>query len=339
MRILLWHVHGAWTTAFVHGGHTYLVPATAGRDPYGLGRAATYRWPSSAVEVTPDGLVDTDVDVVVLQRPQEWKLAQRWLDGGRLGGRRLGRDVPVVYVEHNTPKGDVPATRHPMADRDDLTLVHVTHFNELFWDSGGTRTVVIEHGIPDPGVRYTGELPRLATAINEPIRRWRVTGTDLLPRFAAVAPVDVFGMGVAGLPRHLGLGDGDGLGGVDGRGGPALTVFDDLPQARMHAELVRRRVYLHPVRWTSLGLSLLEAMTCGMPVVALATTEAVAAVPRGAGVLSTNVADLVEGVRWLISEDATARRCGAVARAAALARYNLARFLADWDVLLKEVAS
>ena len=40
--------------------------------------------------------------------------------------------------------------------------------------------------------------------INEPVRRWRVTGTDLLPRFAEIAPLDVFGMEVAGLADHLG---------------------------------------------------------------------------------------------------------------------------------------
>jgi hypothetical protein len=320
MRILLWHVHGSWTTAFVHGGHTYLVPATAERGPYGLGRAATYPWPDSAVEVSPEELAGTDVDVVVLQRPEEWPLAERWL------GRRLGTDVPVVYLEHNTPKGEVPNTRHPMADRDDLTLVHVTHFNELFWDNGSTRTVVIEHGIADPGVRYSGELPRLATAINEPIRRWRVTGTDLLPRFAAVAPVDVFGMRVTELPERLNLSP------------ETLAVYDDPSQALMHREIVRRRVYLHPIRWTSLGLSLLEAMTAGMPVVVLATTEATVAVPNGAGVVSTDVGELVDGVRWLLSDEPAAHRCGAVARSAALARYGLARFLADWDALLKEVA-
>jgi Glycosyl transferases group 1 len=322
MRILLWHVHGSWTTAFVQGGHEYLVPVTADRGPYGLGRARTYPWPDNVVEVTPAELASTDVDVVLLQRPEEWDLAERWL------GRRLGGRVPVVYVEHNTPKlGDVPNSRHPMADRDDLTLVHVTNFNELIWDNGSTRTAVIEHGIPDPGAAYTGELPRIATAINEPIRRWRVTGTDLLPRFAAVAPVDVYGMKVAGLAEHLGL--------------PAdrMAGFDDPPQALMHAEIARRRVYLHPHRWTSLGLSLLEAMSCGMPVVVLATTESVQAVPRGAGVLSTDVGELLEAARWLISDDAAARRCGAIARGAARKRYGLSRFLSDWDSMLKEVAS
>ena len=61
--------------------------------------------------------------------------------------------------------------RHPLADRDDILLVHVTHFNALFWDTGGDRDRVIEHGIVDPGPRYTGELPRAAVVINEAERR------------------------------------------------------------------------------------------------------------------------------------------------------------------------
>jgi hypothetical protein len=323
VRILLWHVHGSWTTAFVQGGHEYLVPVTPDRGPYGLGRARTYPWPESVREVTPDELARTDVDVVLLQRPEEWDLAERWL------GRRLGpTGVPAVFLEHNTPKqGDVPMTRHPMADRDDLTLVHVTHFNQLIWDNGSTPTAVIEHGIPDPGPVYTGELPRVATAVNEPVRRGRVTGTDLLPRFTAVAPVDVYGMKVAGLPEHLGI------------GADRMAVLDDPPQARMHAEIARRRVYLHVHRWTSLGLSLLEAMSCAMPVVVLATTETVLAVPPGAGALSTDVDELVAATRWLVSDAEAARRCGAVAREAAQTRYGLARFLSDWDAMLKEVAS
>ncbi|SCF05578.1 Glycosyl transferases group 1 [Micromonospora coriariae] len=321
MNVLLWHVHGSWTTSFVHGRHRYLVPVTADRGPYGLGRARTYDWPAHAVEVAPEELRGTEVDLVVLQRPEELELAERWL------GRRPGRDLPAVYVEHNTPRGDVPNTRHPMADRDDLLLTHVTHFNELFWDSGGTRTAVVEHGIVPPRVEWTGDLDRLAVVTNEPVRRWRVTGTDLMPRFAAVAPLDVYGMGVAGLPEALAIA-GD-------PGGP-VTGHEDLPQDRMHAEVARRRAYLHLCRWTSLGLSLIEAMAIGMPVIALATTEAVDAVPPDAGVLSTRVDTLVEAARWLAGDREAALRLGARAREVTKQRFGLDRFLADWDRLLEE---
>ena len=319
MKVLLWHVHGSWATAFVSGRHEYLVPVVPDRGPDGGGLATTWDWTATAREVTPEQLRDEQVDVVVLQRPHEVELAARWL------GRVPGVDVPAVFVEHNTPKGDVPSTRHPLADQDRIPIVHVTAFNRLFWDNGRAPTLVVDHGIPDPGYRYTGELARAAVVVNEPVRRGRVTGTDLLPGFAAVAPLDVFGMKVAALPAHLGLGP------------DRLAVHDDLPQHAMHAEVPRRRVYVHPLRWTSLGLSLLEAMLLGMPVVALATTEAVEAVPAEAGVLSTDPARLHHAVRRFLHDPAWATATGKEARAAALSRYSLERFLDDWDRLLMEV--
>ncbi|MGW5617588.1 glycosyltransferase [Streptomyces sp. NPDC003877] len=321
MNILLWHVHGSWTTAFVQGPHTYLVPVTPGRDPDGLGRARTFSWPASVREVTPEELRDTPVDLVLLQRPHEAELAERWL-----GGRRPGRDVPAVYLEHNAPDGDVPDTRHPCADRADLTLVHVTHFNRLFWDCGTTRTTVIEHGIVDPGHRYTGRLARAAVVVNEPVRRARYTGTDLLPALADAVPLDVFGMGTEGLAGHLGL-------------PPEQCRTADLPQGELHPAMAERRMYLHPVRWTSLGLSLLEAMHLGMPVLALATTEAVEAVPPGAGTLSTRPDVLARAARHYLHEPEAAAADGGKARQAALERYGLKRFLADWERLITEVCS
>ena len=310
MNVLLWHVHGSWTTAFVQGAHTYLVPVLPGRGPDGLGRATTYQWPASVVEVTPAEAARAEVDVVVLQRPRELEgLAERWL-----GGRRPGRDLPAVYLEHSAPQGRIAQMRHPAADRSDLLVVHVTHFNDLFWDTGATPTRVVEHGIVDPGYRYTGELARSAVVINEAARRGRVTGTDLLDFLGAEVPLDLFGMGAGSL------------------GG-----MEDLPQERLHTEMARRRVYLHPIRWTSLGLSLLEAMHLGMPVVALATTEVPEAVPPEAGVVSTRVDVLASAVRRLVADPDEARARGKAARTAALSRYGLARFLGDWDDILTEV--
>jgi hypothetical protein len=318
VNILLWHVHGSWTTAFVQGKHRYLVPVTPDRGPYGLGRARTYPWPGTVTEIGPTELASAEVDLVILQRPEEHDLAHRWL------GRSPGRDLPAIFVEHNTPKGDVPNTRHPMADRSDLLIAHVTHFNALHWDVGTTRSTVIEHGIVAPAAEYTGELDRLAVVVNEPIRRGRVTGTDLLPRFAEIAPLDVFGMRVTGLAEHLGLPE------------DRLTVYEDLPQHRMQAEIARRRAYLHLCRWTSLGLSLIEAMAMGMPVVVLAATEAVLAVPPEAGVLSTRLDVLADAAREFIAAPERARRMGGRAREIARSRYGLDRFLADWDRVLEE---
>ncbi|WP_210481450.1 glycosyltransferase [Naasia sp. SYSU D00948] len=315
MRILSWHVHSAWTTGFVQGSHDYLIPVA----PNGDGELKPY-WPASTVAVPEEQLADTAVDVVVLQNMAEIETTERLLR------RRLGADVPAVFVEHNTPKGDVPYTRHPLADRRDIPLVHVTHFNRLMWDSGDAPTTVIEHGVPDPGHLYTGELERLGYVINEPVRRWRVTGTDLLPAFAEVAPIDAWGIKADLLPGALGL-------------GPDRIAFaGNLDPAELHAQLARRRAYLHPIRWTSLGLSLIEAMHLGMPVLALATTEAYRAVPPEAGAISMDVDELVAMAARLIADPDEARERGAAARRFALEHYGLARFLERWDKVLASVA-
>lgn len=285
MRILLWHVHGSWTNSFVQGDHDYLVVG----PPDGIGLAGR---PWRATETS---LSEVDADIAVVQRPEE-------LD-------RVPRGIPVVYLEHNTPSA--PGQKHPMADWDGL-LVHVTHFNDLMWDCGSTRRVVVEHGVADPGPLYTGELARAAAVVNDPVRRGRIVGTDLLPRFD---PIDVFGMNTEPIG---GLGDHD-LG-------------------SLHRELARRRVYVHPVRWTSLGLSLIEAMHIGMPVVALACTEVVRAVPEEAGTVSTDVEELVRATRELIADPALAHEKGKRAREFALARYGLDAFLRSWDDVVEEVA-
>lgn len=313
MRILLWHVHGSYTTALVQGGHEYLLPVLPDRGPDGRGRAQTWDWPPEAVEVTPEEAAGADVDVVILQRPEELDhLAEAWL-----GGRRPGRDVPAVYLEHNAPQGRVADMRHPAADRPDLTVVHVTRFNHLFWDTGWTPARVVEHGVVDPGHRYTGDLERAVAVVNEPVRRGRVTGTDLLGPLAGAAgvPLDLFGM------------QSEEVGGTD------------VPQSALHEEMARRRVYLHPIRWTSLGLTLIEAMHLGMPVVALATTEVPAAVPPEAGVVSNDIDVLAGALRRLVDDAEQAAVMGKAAREAALERFGLGRFLADWDAVLHEVAS
>jgi glycosyltransferase involved in cell wall biosynthesis len=78
-------------------------------------------------------------------------------------------------------------------------------------------------------------------------------------------------------------------------------------------------------------------MHLGMPVVALATTEVVEAVPADAGVVSTRPEVLWDAVAGYLHDEDAARLAGKAARAAALARYGLPRFLSDWDALLEEV--
>ena len=313
-RILLWHVHGSWTTAFVESGHTCVLPLTPDRGPDGRGRARTWEWPSSTVEVPTEQLHDFEVDLVVLQRPHELQLAEQLL------GRAPGRDVPAVYVEHNTPRGEVPDTRHPLADRSDIPIVHVTHFNALLWDCGRAPVRVVEHGVPDPGHLYTGEQ-----------KRWRwpertlaphaLHRNHLLPRSprryrwtCSACRSNRYRTG-SDCPEHT----------------PTRTFPD------VHAHRAGAKTRLpHPCAGHRSD-SLIEAMMMGLPVAAVGATEAYEAVPPEAGVVSTDPRVLVDALHEFLEDDEHAARTGTAAREAALRRYGLSRFLDDWEQVLEEV--
>jgi hypothetical protein len=316
MRILMWDVHGGYTDSLVAGTHDHLFLDVSGRG--GLARYDSSP-PSNAYQVTAEELRDRPPDLVLLQRVEEIELCAHHLR------RRPGRDLPAIFLEHNTPKADVPITRHPLADQPGILLVHVTHFNDLFWDCGTTPTRVIEHGIADPGLRYTGRMPRLAFVVNEPVRRWRVTGTDLLTQFAEF-DVDAFGIDADTLPAAL------------GQDHERVCFAGNLSPNQLYDAMSERRVYLHLNRWTSLGLSLIQAMLLGMPVVVLDTTEASRAVPAAAGARSTDITELVTATRALLNDPDEALGRGLIARRAALDRYGLPRFLHDWDLAFKEAA-
>ena len=84
MRILIWHVHGGWTDAFVLGGHDYFFPWREDEADNWGGRNGR-DWPSNAFDVTADELKNLDLDAVILQNVDEIELTQSLL------GRRLGR--------------------------------------------------------------------------------------------------------------------------------------------------------------------------------------------------------------------------------------------------------
>jgi glycosyltransferase involved in cell wall biosynthesis len=152
--------------------------------------------------------------------------------------------------------------------------------------------------------------------VNEPVRRCRLVGTDLIPIVAPRVGVDVFGI------------DGNQL--IAAYPEADLRFGGNLSQPELWNAVAHDRVYLHLNRWTSLGLSLIEAMLMAMPVAVLAMTEA-ATLPQDIGAVSSDPCRLRDRVRELVEDPDEARRCGLLARAVARERFGLAAFLRGWD--------
>ena len=314
--ILFWNSHPEWAEAFTSGEHRYLVP-DAGQRPGGRADLAL-PVPSRAEEIDVAQLANTHVDLVVLQHHEEMALTARWL------GRRPGTDVPAVYVEHHPPQPFAADSMHPMGGRDDIPIVHATDFNKVMWNNGLAPSCVIMPAIADPGEIFTGDVPAAAALIDEPLRRLRETGTDLLAELGRRAPIDVWGADSESLTGKFKT-----VARIRGRG-PAVR-----PQVLR--QLARRRVYVHPARWTTLDVGLIEAMYVGLPVVAFASTTASTVLPPEAGVVSADIRTLALAIEGFVVDYGAAAAAGKAARDYAVAHFGLLRFRAEWDAVIAEL--
>ena len=314
LNVLVWQIHGSYLNTLVQGfagaPHRFYLPTKPGKpEGYG-GRGPTYAWSPKTVEVPAEEVRDLDLDLVIYQTEKNFTQDAREI----LTPEQ--RALPAIYLEHNTPQGRINEMVHPV-NGPSILLVHVTHFNDLFWDCRETPTHVIDHAVmpstPEGG--YTGELEKGVSLVNDMPRRKRVVGGDVFARASEEVPLDLFGFNSKEVA-----------------GG-----FGDLPQAEVHERMKAYRFYFNPIRYTSLPLSILEAMELGLPVVALATTELVTVIKDGEnGFIDTNLDNLVRRMRRLLSDPGEARRIGDAGRRTVRERFGLERFAADWKAAFEE---
>ena len=246
---------------------------------------------------------------MVLQRPHEVDLVERWT------GRRLGHATCPPSTSSTTPPRSTRCAASTRCVRDPWLHACRSCTSRLQRDGLGLR----RH--PTDGHRARRARPRLPlhrrgrrrspSVVNEPVRRWRVAGSDLLLDMARRVPVDVYGMGSGELGER--------------------AVAEGVPSARRAG---CTRTCRRPRCTTRIGRATgptstptagpawaspcIEAMTLGLPVLALSTTEAPEAVPADAGLVTYDRPGAGHAPpAWLADPD-DARHAGLAARAHAL---------------------
>jgi hypothetical protein len=310
LSILTWHVHGNYLYYLTQAPHDWYVLSKPDRPPGYAGRSGSLPWGENVRDLPVEALSWQRFDCIVFQAQAHYLYDQYELL------TPTQRTLPRIFVEHDPPQQHPTNTRHP-ADRDTL-LVHVTHFNALMWDSGDAPTRVIEHGVVvREGVRYSGELERGIVVVNGLARRGRRLGADVFERARARVPLTLVGME------------------SEVAGGEGEVVNVELP-----AYMAPYRFFFNPIRYTSLGLAVVEAMCVGLPIVALATTEMASVVRNGVnGYADTNPERLIGAMRELLAHKELARAWGDAARREARERFAIERFVADWCDALAAVTA
>lgn len=305
LKIFTWHIHGSYLYYLSQGNYQLYIPVNNTRQEGYYGRGKTFRFGSNVIEIPVQEVKHTKFDCILYQSEKNYLIDQYEIL------TQAQRKLPRIYLEHNAPTGNAVNSKHVVNDPA-ITLVHITYFNQLMWNNNITPVKVIEHGITEPNINYSGEIPRGIVVINNLPTRGRIAGLDIFQQIIKELPVDLAGMGTEAY----------GIGEVLH---PHLSQF-----------LSRYRFYFHPPRWTSLGLSLLESMMMGMPVVGLATTELPVVIKNGvSGFFDTNPEILKQKMKLLIDDHSLAISMGREAKKTAMERFNIKRFTSEWEQLFQ----
>jgi glycosyltransferase involved in cell wall biosynthesis len=308
IKIFTWHIHGSYLFYLSQGDFEIYIPFNKQRSDGYIGRGQTFPFGDNVHEVAADEVVNISFDCLIFQTPKNYLLDQFEI----LSSRQ--QNLPRIYLEHDPPQG-VPTDTLHVVNNPEVTIVHVTHFNDLMWNCGRTPTKVIDHGITHPKVSYTGEINRGVVVINNLDERGRRLGLDIFVKVREHIPLDLIGMGSENL---------EGLGEI---------LHPQLP-----AFISQYRFFFNPIRYTSLGLAVLEAMMIGIPVVGLATTEMVTVIQNNqSGILHTDINYLILKMEQLLRDKTLAANLGQEGRRVAMERFNIERFTRNWHRLLADV--
>jgi len=303
LKILTWHTHGSYLYYLTQAPHDFYVMSKPDRPPGYGGRCGHIPWGDNVIDMPVAEVKDHEFDLILFQDDDQYLKDQHtYLSEAQ-------RRLPKIYIEHDTPREHPTDMPHPVDDPSVL-LVHVTHFNRLMWNSGRTPTRVVEHGVLVPrDVAYRGDKARGLVVINNIATRGRRLGHDVFLQARERIPLDLVGMGAL---------EAGGVG--------------EIEHAQLPAFSAQYRFFFNPIRYTSLGLAVIEAMMIGMPIVGLATTEMSTVIDNGvSGYVDTNVDALIERMQALIDDPQLARRLGDGARRYAGERFHIGRFVDDWN--------
>ena len=318
LRILTWHVHGNYLYYLSQVPHDFHLVTDEQRSTHHAGRGEDggFAWGSNVHEVRVERVREQRFDVVLYQSRAAFEDERH-----RLLSPAQQR-LPAIYLEHDPPQEHPTNTRHWAADAPGLVLVHVTPFNALMWDSGASPVRIVEHGVKllGPPAQYSGELPMGLAVVNNIGKRGRRLGLDVYLQMREEVPLSLVGMGSQSLAHAGGLGE---------------IGHDDLP-----GFMARHRFFFNPIRYTSLGLSIIEAMMVGLPIAGLATTELASVIRNGeSGCVDTRLPVLAQAMQRWIADPAEARHLGEGARRVAQERFGIERFVEDWKRVFAEVAA
>jgi hypothetical protein len=305
-RIFTWNVHGSYLYYLSLGNYIIYVPYDENRSNRYAGRGTTYPFGNNVIEVPVREVKNIEFDLLLFQTDENFFMDQHDILSYQ---QRL---LPRIYLEHDPPWDHPTDAIHPIHDPE-ITVVHVTHYNRLMWQTTVPDVRVITHGVPSDTIGYQGHIKKGIVVINNLPTRGRMLGFDIFNEVRKCIPLDLVGMG----SESYGVGE---------------VLHPQLPDF-----ISQYRFFFNPIRYTSLGLAVCEAMMIGIPVVGLATTELSTVIRnKHSGFIHHDLGYLIEKMQLLLDVPSVAYDISHASRIRAKELFDINRFTDQWQQLFNE---
>ena len=231
-------------------------------------------------------------------------------------------DIPLVNLEHCLPWPNISQQQfQQMFSMQGNVNVFISDYSRKKWGFDESNSVVIEHGVDSSLFSPpTEELKRegVMVCVNDYINRDWCCGYSIFQQITGHPNNPSFNYKI--------------VGNTPGLSEPAKSVPDLVNHYNTS------KVFLCTSTVSPISFALLEAMSCGLPVVAMATCAVPEIITHNHnGMISNNPEDLQKYCLELLEDEDKRKELGNNARKTIIERFSLEKFVNNWEKVFRSL--
>lgn len=222
--------------------------------------------------------------------------------------------VPMLSLEHTICGDWTDKRKQIFTDMKGDVNIFISDFSRKAWGFDESNSIVIHHGVDTKQFigPWSGEDKRILTVANDYINRDWCLGFNIWRNVTQGLPVNP-------------VGDTPGL-------SKAITNVDELIQTYR-----KTAVFLNTSTYSPVPTSLLEAMSCGCPVVTMATCMMPDFLQNGVNAFITNdPLELRQSLIAILKNPQLGREMGEKGRQTIIKMFGMDKFVSEWNKVFND---
>jgi len=304
LNILMLNTCEKFQSCLAKTGHNFYLVKSNGYKPWNTN---IRNIPTNYVEVTVEELNFIDIDIVLCQ--------DRVKHYGFLANLAIRLSCPIIVVDYDLPIPEYNQFQiQTMADIPSNCNIVSSKFVAERWGLDVNDTEVIPKSIDTELFNgWVGGDNKILSVVDFYGNRKNITGFDLWEKINKQFKTNP-------------VGNSPGFSNQTKNQNDLIDVYN------------KAAVFLNTSNWLSTPYEILEAMSCGCPVVTTKTTDIVNLIVNGEnGFITNNYNEMVEYINSLLKDNKLSQKIGNAGRETILSKYNIDDFVEKWNKVFYSV--